>query len=249
MYTGKDEEEYYKFLLYKAIENESTDMLKLIPIEYIPFGQFDYTNQKFYEDRNSLLNIKFVKLFHNNPIIFKICTRNACRFDRLDMIKYLIKNNSELNFFELVLNDCAFGNVDIIKYFIECGNDIHLEDDFALRLAIEKGYSDIVRYLVKAGADIHVGNDFALRNALYNDDYDLIKFLIEHGANTNVNGGLVLEFAVLNNNFDLFKLCIKHGADIYVKDSYIFTLTNDIKYNKMYLYLLDVHLKNISINL
>lgn len=47
----------------------------------------------------------------------------------------------------------------MVKYLIEQGADIHIYDDYSLRLASEYEYLDIVQYSIENGANIHARDD------------------------------------------------------------------------------------------
>ena len=53
------------------------------------------------------------------------------------------------------------GDLEKVKTLVEQGADIHVNNDFAFRLASQNGHLKVVKYLVEQGADIHTNNDYA----------------------------------------------------------------------------------------
>ena len=69
------------------------------------------------------------------------------------------------------------GRLDVVKHLIECGADIHIRDDEALRCASRVGRLDVVKYLVECDADIHACNDSTLIWASINGHLDVVHYL------------------------------------------------------------------------
>ena len=100
---------------------------------------------------------------------------DACSSGHLELVKYLISNGAKA----MGLSSAAYsGHYDVVQYLVEHGAPIY----DALNRASIRGSSDIVKYLIKNGADIHIDNDLALKYAVQYNDLDLVKFLVEHGA-------------------------------------------------------------------
>ena len=67
-----------------------------------------------------------------------------------------------------LIKDCWRGDLSAAKECVEQGADIHVRNDWPLRLSATKGHLDVVKHLIKQGANIHAWNDEALRNAAFN---------------------------------------------------------------------------------
>jgi hypothetical protein len=78
-----------------------------------------------------------------------------------------------------------YGRLDVIKYLIEKEGNVNANNDECLRHASSNGYVDVVKYLVENGADIHIYNDEALISACANGHLDVIKYLIYVGVSVH----------------------------------------------------------------
>jgi ankyrin repeat protein len=72
------------------------------------------------------------------------------------------------------------GYVDVVKVLLAAGANVHVNNDYALRVASENGHVDVVKVLLAAGANVHVYNDYALRWASDNGRVDVVLALAEH---------------------------------------------------------------------
>lgn len=105
--------------------------------------------------------------------------RNAARYGRLDLVKYLVERGAEINvhFGEPLFLAAGNGYLDVVKYLIENKADIHSDSECALETAISNNNLDVVKYLVSQGADIHVDNNDILKRAKYSATNRMIKYL------------------------------------------------------------------------
>jgi ankyrin repeat protein len=103
----------------------------------------------------------------------------ACAFGHLEVVKYLMKNGSDIHSGnnEALIVASEYGYVEIVKYLIKNGADIHAQREYALRTASEYGYLEVVKFLVENGADIHAENNYALRKASFKHYSDIVKYL------------------------------------------------------------------------
>ena len=95
------------------------------------------------------------------------------------------------------------GQLDIVKHLIENGADIHVNNDRALRCAINNNHLDVVKHLVECGADIHACNDQALRWASSNGHLDIVKYLIECDADIHARDDEALRWASHYGHFNV----------------------------------------------
>ncbi|MCK9596209.1 ankyrin repeat domain-containing protein [Candidatus Pacearchaeota archaeon] len=104
----------------------------------------------------------------------------------------------------------AVDNNDIqqVQHFVEQGDDIHIYNDLALRLAALNGHFEIVKYCIENGADIHAAYDNALRGSAKNGHFDVVKYCIENGADILAIDHYIMSIAVNKNYFDVVKYLI-----------------------------------------
>lgn len=74
---------------------------------------------------------------------------------------------------------CCKADLKTIKTCIKYNVNIHIEDDWAISIASENGYSQVVRFLLENGiTDSIASNKKALAYAIHFRDYDLAEYLI-----------------------------------------------------------------------
>ena len=108
------------------------------------------------------------------------------------------------------------GELFLVEFALKTGDDIHFNDNSALKLASSKGYYDIVKYLVEHGADIHAEYDEALRVASQNGHLEIVKYLLKNGANLHTVEVSALRTAAANGHLEVLKFLIAEGAEIHV---------------------------------
>ena len=81
----------------------------------------------------------------------------ACKNNDVNSVrKYLERYNFLINYddgyyFDIVADS---GNIEMLELFIEYGENISLDDNYALYICAEKKYDDCVLYLLKNGANL-----------------------------------------------------------------------------------------------
>jgi len=115
--------------------------------------------------------------------------------DYLDIIKYLIEKNANVNAQESWYKEsalhiaCKEGKVEHVQYFLEHGANIELQNiygDTPLHIACEKGRIQIVEQLLEKGADINALNNVQkkpIHSACATGQIKVAKLLEKHGAN------------------------------------------------------------------
>lgn len=67
---------------------------------------------------------------------------------------------------------------EIIKLYIEKGADIHFDDEYLLRTAVDKGLLNLVELLVENDADVHVLDDYCFKKSSENTDDGINDYLV-----------------------------------------------------------------------
>jgi hypothetical protein len=95
-------------------------------------------------------------------------------------VLFLIENNKiskalSLDLFDFIMNNKywdMFLNLDYDKF------DIHVNEDYALRLSSFDGHIEVVKFLIEKGANIHARDDYALRYSSLENYTKIVKFLL-----------------------------------------------------------------------
>ena len=66
--------------------------------------------------------------------------------------------------------------------------DIHADDDWAVRYASLNGHLEVVKYLVSLGGNIRAQNNQAFRRATRNGHVEVVKYLVSLGGNIRADG-------------------------------------------------------------
>jgi len=85
--------------------------------------------------------------------------------------------------------------VDAMELAVENGADVHVDDDYALRYAAEKGHASVVQFLVQHGANVHAGDDNALCVASYYGHLPVVQVLVAQGADVHANNDSAISLA------------------------------------------------------
>jgi ankyrin repeat protein len=144
---------------------------------------------------------------------------------------------------QLLIEAVRAGELKLAEYAIQKGADIHINEEYALRLSVYNGNLDIaklllsksnerarnvalktasdvgnleiVKYLVETlGTNINVLQD-SLENAIRGNHFEVVKYLVEHGADIHENDEAALNSASLNGYLDIVKYLVEHGANIH----------------------------------
>lgn len=80
---------------------------------------------------------------------------------------------------KIFIEGCCKADLKSIKTCINYNVDIHVEDDWCIKIASRNGYSKIVRYLLESGISDKVAAEYSvLGYAIHFKDYELTEYLM-----------------------------------------------------------------------
>lgn len=88
--------EYYNYLFYQAVENQSIDLLKSIPKEHISKISTDEISLINYCDKGNLFNIKYSVLVSKDKNILNTILHYGACYGNLNIVKYALSHGAEL---------------------------------------------------------------------------------------------------------------------------------------------------------
>jgi ankyrin repeat protein len=120
-----------------------------------------------------------------------------------------------MSIYDRLIDACREGDLSTVKECIERRANIHVENDYALRLAAERGHLEVVECLIENGADIHAKKDYALRWAAYHGYLEVVKCLIKQGADIHAEKDFALRFAAKYGHLQVANVLRKAAGDAY----------------------------------
>jgi ankyrin repeat protein len=105
-----------------------------------------------------------------------------------------------------LIDACCDGNTETVRILLKNGENIHVKDDYCIRVASYRGHTQTVKLLLEHGENIHADDDFAIRHASKNGHIQTVKLLIEKGANIHVKDDYSIKFANYNGHTQTVKL-------------------------------------------
>lgn len=129
-------------------------------------------------------------------------------------------------------------DINLLKVLFEYGLNITDYDNFAIKYSSIKN-KELLNFVINNGADIHVNDDFPLRMAVWYGNLVNTRILIDYGHKIDLSDIIYFPFRTCNSdrtctNINMIKLLVEKGANIN-KCPNIKRIINDIKYNRSYL--------------
>lgn len=104
-------------------------------------------------------------------------------------------------------------NVSMITKLLEAGVNVHVNDDYALKMYVNRGNIEIVTKLLEYGANVHSRNDGALKSSAKKGFYKIVSALLEHGADVHACDNKAIMFSVVYGHPEITASLLAHGAN------------------------------------
>lgn len=115
---------------------------------------------------------------------------------------------------EKLIEYASVGALGGVKRTLEDGADVHVGDDYALRLASGNGHVAVVELLLKSGANVNAMRSGALRHASKNGYVDVVELLLLHGANVDAKNNQALYWASRNGHIRVVVKLVRAGVNL-----------------------------------
>jgi ribosomal protein S12 len=121
---------------------------------------------------------------------------------------------------KLLIGAAKYKELDLLNVALERGIDVHIDNEAALKAAVENQDHEITSFLLEKGANI-LAIDQILINIYNKGNLDFVKYLLEHGANIHVHNEYLLIQSFKDGNLDFVKYLLENGADIHSHNDYL----------------------------
>lgn len=144
-----------------------------------------------------------------------------------NFIKNLKSDNLITNSVQDIKKAIKKADIQKIKYLIKNNIDLNAKDDDGftiLELALKKDKENIIELLIHNGADIHHKNKLGLNALILSATHgkiNVLKLLLENGADVNTlcsDGSSLLYLITVGGKIEVLKLLIDYDADVNQKD-------------------------------
>jgi len=146
-------------LRWCAIKNHLEAVKYLISIGANIHAKDDYL-LRIFASRGQLQVVKY--LVHNGANIHAqsdVALGWAVRQGHLETAKYFIQLGCTEFVTSAMLVAAKHGRTNVVRHFIENGVDVHIADDYALRISAKNQHMETVEYLISVGADVHANDN------------------------------------------------------------------------------------------
>lgn len=225
-YVNSIDNDRYNKLLYEVCSNKNTP-LNTIKLLLPLVNNINYINPNYEQlidgENASILavaceNERFdiVELLLNNNVNPNCYDGNVS-----------IRANPNCYECNALINACLFNNLPTLTYLVEHGTDINAKHmcsnrnaiyTYALIEACERNYFNICIYLVEHGANLNVTDEYgrtAIFYAVKNNNINIVRYLVEHGASLDIID--VFDKTILIYAFEyphIFNYLINNGINL-----------------------------------
>lgn len=90
----------------------------------------------------------------DNMKIFQIGLSIASLYNRNEIVRYLVGIQGHSRFNVLILDACNYPNLDMVKFLVETNSDVNERGGEPLYTACSRGNINIVKFLIESNADV-----------------------------------------------------------------------------------------------
>jgi len=144
-------------------------------------------------------------------------------YDVYENIYDIEKNKLQDNLPGILIEAAKYGDFGTVKVLILFGVDPTTNNNLAIQLASQNGYTEIVKLLLQqlhlkpgfAGpkVDPTADNNYAILSASENGHLKIMRLLLQHGADPRVNKDEIMDMAIRRDNAAMVKLLLEYGAN------------------------------------
>jgi ankyrin repeat protein len=176
--------------------------------------QIQFESKQFNDELNNNLGIE--DFTDKYPEVSKFHLIFAAMKGSVEDVKNTLPSASEKHINRAFITASKNGNLEIVRLLLSpmVGADVHVKNDYAIRLASQEGHLEIVKLLVENGANVSADDDYSLRIASKYGYLEIVQLLLKNGANINAGKGEALREASANEHWEIVKLLIEKGARV-----------------------------------
>ena len=138
----------------------------------------------------------------------------------------------------------ATDNVPLLIEMISYGNDIRIENDILIKIAIIHNSYNIANFLLETGIEPNIHDNFAVKILSGSPHTKLLELFITFGADVNADNNYPIKYAILNQRKKNVLLLIKNGIDTNV----LFGDPITIAIDNLNQEIIDILLSNMDLN-
>lgn len=158
-------------------------------------------------------------LFKNNPLYSDDIAKMCCEYALYDKENHTLLKTTKAS---------------IVNWLVENGENIHANEEEALKVAIQRGVKPVVKALLHHGADISINRYAPVEIAIDCGYPDIVELLLNQDRNIlEFNDYYFFRLAVCDGHLDIVELFLKSGVSVNVEDDFMIRHACKHSYFKM----------------
>lgn len=157
------------------------------------------TKEVYREGFNSLYT-----LFKNNPLYSDDIAKMCCEYALYDKENHTLLKTTKAS---------------IVNWLIENGEDIHANEEEALKVAIQRGVKPVVEALLYHGSNVSINRYKPVELAIDYGYPDIVELLLNHDRNIlQFDNYYFFRLAVCEGHLNIVELFLQSGVSVHVQD-------------------------------